>query len=219
MDIDTILRAEKGDKEEYSEDSAAEEPEALLFMEPDHEEVRTKKRSRGTKVLGVGTHDRNHQHSEDRECRSLPEVLLTLQSQGTHQSKLPRKKKTGSSAMDKEARAPREEDHSTKGIRNRKRTREKIHKQTQHCEEAIHWSSNREHTSSPTVRRGVLVRANLVNIQDMGSAPSKPTNTYRDKNTKRNRQNTTNTSRISKTKQASLQQEGTLGTSPHFKYL
>ena len=42
MDIDTILRAEEGDKEEYSEDSAAEEPEALFFMEPDHEEVRTK---------------------------------------------------------------------------------------------------------------------------------------------------------------------------------
>ena len=121
MDIDTILRAEEGDKEEYSEDSATEEPEALFFMEPDHEEVRTKKRSRGTKVLGVGTHDRNHQHSEDRECRSLPEVLLTLQSQGTHQSKLPRKKKTGSSAMDKEARALREEDRHTKRIQNRKR--------------------------------------------------------------------------------------------------
>ena len=43
MDIDTILRAEEGDKEEYSEDSAAEEPEALLFMEPDHEEVRMNK--------------------------------------------------------------------------------------------------------------------------------------------------------------------------------
>ena len=45
----------------------------------------------------------------------------------------------------------------------------------------------------------------------MASAPSKPTNTDRDNNTKRNHQNITNTSRIVKTKQASQQQEGTLG--------
>ena len=43
MEIDAILRAEEGDEEEYSEDSATEEPEALFFMEPDHEEVRTNK--------------------------------------------------------------------------------------------------------------------------------------------------------------------------------
>ena len=41
LEIDTILRAREEDEEEYSEDSAAEESEALFFMEPDHEEVRT----------------------------------------------------------------------------------------------------------------------------------------------------------------------------------
>ena len=43
MELDAILRAREEDEEEYSEDSAAEEPEALFFMEPDHEEVRTNK--------------------------------------------------------------------------------------------------------------------------------------------------------------------------------
>ena len=43
MDLDAILGDKEEDEEEYSEDSATEEPEALFFMEPDHEEVRTNK--------------------------------------------------------------------------------------------------------------------------------------------------------------------------------
>ena len=42
-------------------------------------------------------------------------------------------------------------------------------------------------------------------------APSKPTNPDQDNNTQRNCQNATNTARTVKMKQASLQQEGTLG--------
>ena len=43
MDLNAILGDEEEDEEEYSEDSANEEPKALFFMEPDHEEVRTNK--------------------------------------------------------------------------------------------------------------------------------------------------------------------------------
>ena len=43
MELDAILRAREEGKEEYSEDSAEEEAEALFFMEPDHDEVRTNK--------------------------------------------------------------------------------------------------------------------------------------------------------------------------------
>ena len=43
MELDAILRAGEEDEEKYNGDSAAEEPEALFFMEPDHKEVRTNK--------------------------------------------------------------------------------------------------------------------------------------------------------------------------------
>ena len=42
-ELDAMLTAREEGEEEYSEDSAKEEAEALFFMEPDHEEVRTNK--------------------------------------------------------------------------------------------------------------------------------------------------------------------------------
>ena len=41
MELDAILRAREEDEEEYSEESAKEEAEALFFIEPDHNDVRT----------------------------------------------------------------------------------------------------------------------------------------------------------------------------------
>ena len=41
MDLDAILGARGEDEEEYSEESAEEEVEALFFLEPDHDKVRT----------------------------------------------------------------------------------------------------------------------------------------------------------------------------------
>ena len=43
MELDAILRAREEDEEEYSKESAkeAEETEALFFMEPNHDEIRT----------------------------------------------------------------------------------------------------------------------------------------------------------------------------------
>ena len=41
MELEAILRAREEDEEEYSEESAKEEAEALFFMEPDQEEVKT----------------------------------------------------------------------------------------------------------------------------------------------------------------------------------
>ena len=41
MDLDAILGAREDNEEEYSEESAEEEAEALFFIEPDHDEVRT----------------------------------------------------------------------------------------------------------------------------------------------------------------------------------
>ena len=43
MDLDAILGTRGEDKEEYSEESAEEEAEALFFMDPNHDEVRTNK--------------------------------------------------------------------------------------------------------------------------------------------------------------------------------
>ena len=41
MEVDTIVEYEGDKEEEDSEESTIEEPESLVFMEPDHEEVRT----------------------------------------------------------------------------------------------------------------------------------------------------------------------------------
>ena len=40
-EVNTIVEYEGDKEEEYSKESATEEPESLFFMEPDHKEVRT----------------------------------------------------------------------------------------------------------------------------------------------------------------------------------
>ena len=75
--------------------------------------------------------------------------------------------------------------------------------------EEVQRSPNRESTSSPTVRRGFLVRAELVNAQDAASAPAKRTDIEQDGITKWKSNEITNTSRIIRVDQAS-HQEGTL---------
>ena len=85
----------------------------------------------------------------------------------------------------------------------------KICKWRHTLKEEVQWSPNRESTNSPTVRRGFLVRAKLINAQDAALAPAKQTNIEQDGITKRKSNEITNTSRIIRVDQAS-HQKGTL---------
>ena len=62
MEIDAILRAGEEDEEEYNEESAAEEPEALFSMEP------TMTKLKRTKI-------QRHKTTRSQDSRQKPSAL------------------------------------------------------------------------------------------------------------------------------------------------
>ena len=132
MELDAILRAGEEDEEEYYEESAVEEPEALFFMEPDHEEVRMNEDPEVQDYWETGLMTETISALKTGNVDHSQKSSYHCSRKGPIKANCPEKKKTGSLAMDKEAKALREEDHCTKRIRKQKRTWEKIHKQKRH---------------------------------------------------------------------------------------
>ena len=111
--------------------------------------------------------------------------------------------------LDKEARAKSKEDSSTKRPWNWRGRGRIFASEGTPPRKRYNGVQTEKARTLPTVRRGFLVRAKLINAQDAALAPAKQTNIEQDGITKRKSNEITNTSRIIRVDQAS-HQKGTL---------
>ena len=151
MELDAILRAREEGEEEYSKDSAKEEAEALFFMEPDHNKVRTKKDPEAHDYWEAGLTTDTISALKTGNVDHSQKSCYHCSRKGHIKANCPERRKLGAWPWTKMPWPRGKKNHSTKRIQSRKRMWKTVLLQTWHYQKTIPRSTNGECTSPTTV--------------------------------------------------------------------